>query len=290
MLINFDINGLAYHVDIWGSAHKQTEPAAMGNIPLVLLHGFTGNAGSWRKLKPHFERYSDVLAIDIVGHGKTGAPADISRYTITSAARDIDWILEKAGIEKANILGYSMGGRLALTFALTYPNKVGKLILESASPGLEEEDQRAARRIQDDKLAVRIQEDGIPSFINFWENIPLFDTQKRLAENIQAEIRKQRLANSQIGLINSLKGMGTGSQPSWWKRLNELNMPVLLLTGSLDEKFCQIADRMHGKMKNASRITISDCGHAIHVEKPKMFGTIVNEFLSNDKGQTSSHL
>ncbi|WP_082631689.1 2-succinyl-6-hydroxy-2,4-cyclohexadiene-1-carboxylate synthase [Cytobacillus praedii] len=288
--MNFDINGLAYHVDIWGSAHKQTEPAAMGNIPLVLLHGFTGNAVSWRKLMPHFERHSDVLAIDIVGHGKTGAPADISRYTITSAARDIDWILEKAGIEKANILGYSMGGRLALTFALTYPNKVGKLILESASPGLEEEDQRAARRIQDDKLAVRIQENGIPSFINFWENIPLFDTQKRLAENIQAEIRKQRLANSQIGLINSLKGMGTGSQPSWWKRLNEINMPVLLLTGSLDEKFCQIADRMHGKMKNASRITISDCGHAIHVEKPKMFGTIVNEFLSNDKGQTSSHL
>ena len=65
---------------------------------------------------------------------------------ITSAARDIDWILEKAGIEKANILGYSMGGRLALTFALTYPNKVGKLILESASPGLEEEDQRAASK------------------------------------------------------------------------------------------------------------------------------------------------
>lgn len=284
--MNFDIDGLTYHVDVWEIEpnHRDKTVGHKANLrPLVLLHGFTGNAYSWRKLKPFFKGITNVFAIDIVGHGKTDAPADISRYTIESAARDIDLILEQMRIEQADVLGYSMGGRLALTFALKYPNKVGKLILESASPGIEEEGQRAARRIQDEKLAIRIQEDGIPSFIEYWENIPLFDTQKRLAENIRVEIRNQRLANSQIGLVNSLKGMGTGSQPAWWSKLDELSLPVLLLTGSLDEKFCLIADRMQGIMKNARRITISDCGHAIHVEKPKIFGTIVSEFLSNEK-------
>lgn len=284
--MNFDIDGLTYHVDVWEIEPNHRNKTVENKVnlrPLVLLHGFTGNAYSWRKLKTFFTEITKVFAIDIVGHGKTDAPADISRYTIESAARDIDLIFEQLKIDQADVLGYSMGGRLALTFALKYPNKVGKLILESASPGLEEEGQQAARRIQDEKLAMRIQEDGIPSFIEYWGNIPLFDTQKRLAENIRIEMRNQRLANSQIGLINSLKGMGTGSQPSWWNMLDELSMPVLLLTGSLDEKFCQIAERMHGIMKNARRITISDCGHAIHVEKPKIFGTIVSEFLSNEK-------
>ena len=281
--MNFDIDGLVYHVDAWG---KSDVP--LGNkqqdIPLVLLHGFTGNAYSWRKLMPYLKQTANVFAVDIVGHGKTESPADITRYTIESAARDIALLIEQMGIEQANILGYSMGGRLALTFALKYPDRVGKLILESASPGLEEEEQQAARRMQDEKLAIRIQEEGIPSFIDYWENIPLFVSQKRLAEKIQEDIRSQRLANSQIGLINSLKGMGTGSQPSWWDKLDELSMPVLLLTGSFDTKFCQIAEKMQEKMKNVVGKTISDCGHAIHVEKPKKFGTIVNEFLSNEKG------
>ncbi|WP_313799401.1 2-succinyl-6-hydroxy-2,4-cyclohexadiene-1-carboxylate synthase [Cytobacillus sp.] len=284
--MNFDINGLTYHVDVWEMEPKCRDITVENKVnlpPLVLLHGFTGNAYSWRKLKPFLKGIRNVFAIDIVGHGKTDAPADISRYTIESAARDIDLILEQMRIEQANILGYSMGGRLALTFALKYPNKVGKVILESASPGLEEEGQQAARRIQDENLAIRIREEGIPAFIEYWENIPLFNTQKRLAENIRVEMRNQRLANSQIGLVNSLKGMGTGSQPSWWSKLDELSMPFLLLTGSLDEKFCLIADRMQATMKNARRITISDCGHAIHVEKPKIFGTIVSEFLSNEK-------
>ncbi|WP_102274156.1 2-succinyl-6-hydroxy-2,4-cyclohexadiene-1-carboxylate synthase [Cytobacillus massiliigabonensis] len=282
--MNFDIDGLTYHVDVWEIIHNHSDSASVGNNPLVLLHGFTGNACSWRTLKPYLKDITAIFAIDIVGHGNTDTPADISRYTIESAARDIDLIFQQMGIGQANILGYSMGGRLALTFALNYPNRVDKLILESASPGLEEEKHRAARRIQDEKLGMRILEEGIPSFIEYWENIPLFASQKRLEENIKEEIRKQRLTNSKIGLVNSLKGMGTGSQPSWWNQLDKLSMPVLLLTGKQDDKFCQIADRMQGKMKHARRITISDCGHAIHVEKPKIFGTIVSEFLSNEKG------
>ncbi|MFE8698153.1 2-succinyl-6-hydroxy-2,4-cyclohexadiene-1-carboxylate synthase [Cytobacillus sp. FJAT-53684] len=278
--MDFVIDGLRYYVDLWDSPTSNQDNA----FPLLLLHGFTGSASSWRKFETQWSSASKVFAIDIVGHGRTDSPLETSRYNIESVAKDLNELMDRMGMEQADILGYSMGGRLALTFAINYPERVRKLILESSSPGLEKEAEREARRIQDEKLATRIQQDGIQSFVDYWEDIPLFQSQKQLPENVRSEIRNERLGNSAIGLINSLKGMGTGVQPSWWDKLEGYVGPTLLLTGSLDEKFCEIAKKMQQHLKNASFITILECGHSIHVEKPKIFGTIVNEFLLNDKG------
>ena len=145
-----------------------------------------------------------------------------------------------------------MGGRLALSYAMEYPHRVRKLILESSSPGLKTEEERKNRQIQDHKLAQFILDKGIESFVDYWENIPLFSTQKSLPEAKQQEIRKQRLQNSPTGLANSLKGMGSGAQPSWWDRLSEFEVETLLLTGSLDQKFCSIAEQMVREMKKAN--------------------------------------
>ena len=105
-------------------------------------------------------------------------------------------ILELLKIEKTDILGYSMGGRLALTFAIQYPLRVRKLILESASPGLITEEERANRRMQDRKLCDLIKKNGIEQFVEYWENIPLFSSQRSLPIHKQEEIREQRLQNS----------------------------------------------------------------------------------------------
>ncbi|MBU8879862.1 2-succinyl-6-hydroxy-2,4-cyclohexadiene-1-carboxylate synthase [Bacillus sp. FJAT-29790] len=275
--MNFDIDGIRYHVDKWSSQSLDS--------PLLLLHGFTGDSAAWREFEPQWKRHSNTITVDIIGHGKTDSPLDESRYDIESMASDLHKLLKEMGIEQTDLLGYSMGGRLAITFALKFPKMVRKLILESSSPGLETEREREARRIQDEQLAWRIQEYGVNGFVEYWENIPLFQSQKRLPENLRKKIRMQRLNNSQVGLINSLKGMGTGSQPSFWEELDQLNIPTLLITGSLDEKFCRIADKMIEKLKKGEWVSITDCGHAIHVENPEIFGTIVSEFLSNDDGE-----
>ncbi|MBY0122862.1 2-succinyl-6-hydroxy-2,4-cyclohexadiene-1-carboxylate synthase [Bacillus sp. S/N-304-OC-R1] len=272
--MNFVINGIQYHVDTWGNSEGE---------PLLLLHGFTGNSTSWRKFESYWQDFN-VIAVDIIGHGKTDSPDDLSKYHIEAVAGDLNNILDTLEITQASILGYSMGGRLALTFAIKYPEKVKKLVLESSSPGLKTESEREARRIQDEQLACRIKDNGIEKFIDYWENIPLFQSQKRLPEPIRQQIRTERLDNLSVGLINSLKGMGTGAQPSWWDKLYEISAPTLLITGSIDEKFCLIAKNMIKKLKNSKWITIEDCGHAIHVENPKIFGTIVNEFLSQENG------
>jgi 2-succinyl-6-hydroxy-2,4-cyclohexadiene-1-carboxylate synthase len=269
-MMNYVIDGIGYHVDIVGDG-----------FPLVLLHGFTGDSTTW---KPFFSQWSKeykLISIDIIGHGKTDSPQELERYDILSVTHDIKQILEQFEIEKAHFLGYSMGGRLALSFAIQYPQFVHKLVLESSSPGLGTEQERENRRMQDHKLSDFIRVNGIDSFVEYWEKIPLFSTQKTLPLHRQEEIKKQRLKNSVTGLCNSLIGMGTGAQPSWWQRLSEIEAETLLLTGTLDQKFCLIAEKMKKEMNHVEWIKIEECGHAIHVEQSEKFGTIVNRFLSH---------
>lgn len=129
-----------------------------------------------------------------------------------------------------------------------------------------------------------MEEEGLEAFIEFWENIPLFHSMQTLPEETKNEIRRQRNRNSIVGLSNSLRGMGTGAQPSWWEHLSQLKVPVLLLTGELDEKFVRIAEMMYSHIKEAQSVNILGAGHAIHVEQPEKFGKIVSGFLSKIKG------
>lgn len=263
------IDGVRYNVEKHGEG-----------FPLILLHGFTGDTTTWSPFYEALGSGSKCYAVDIIGHGKSDSPAETDRYRMMSVADDLFLLMEKLGIAKADILGYSMGGRLALSLAQKYPAKVRKLVLESSSPGLME-DERKERIQHDEKLAAFIEERGIKDFVDHWENIPLFNSQASLPKASRERIRAQRLKNSQQGLANSLRGMGTGMQPSWWEDLEKLELETLLLTGSLDEKFCLIAQKMSERLPKCRWQTVEGCGHAIHVEDPEKFVTIVKGFLSN---------
>lgn len=264
------IDGINYHVELCGEG-----------FPLLLLHGFTGSTTTWTSFCQQWGGHSKLIIPDLIGHGLTGpADADIERFQIEAAAADMVELLDCLGLGKVDLLGYSMGGRLALTFALLYPERVRKLVLESASPGLLTEDERKLRRMKDAELANFIMDEGIEAFVNHWENIPLFSTMKRLPSSVQSEIREQRLQNSPHGLSRSLLGMGTGSQPSWWNRLGDLSCPVLLLCGELDTKFYLIAENMQKRLNDAMLVIVPNSGHAIHVEEREKFGTIISDFLN----------
>ncbi|RSD27859.1 2-succinyl-6-hydroxy-2,4-cyclohexadiene-1-carboxylate synthase [Mesobacillus subterraneus] len=264
------INGVRYNVEQCGDG-----------FPLVLLHGFTGAASTWKPFCPIWSEHSKLLMVDLIGHGETDSPQDAERYNILQTAHDLKNLLDESGIEKTDMLGYSMGGRAAITFASLYPDRIRKMVLESTTPGLENQADREARIIQDEKLAARIETDGLTDFINFWESIPLFRSQLNLSEEVREQIRSQRLSNDSVGLTNSLRGMGTGAQPSWWEQLENFEFETLLITGELDEKFCKIATDMAARLPKPTHLTINGCGHAIHVEEREKFGTIVSEFLSN---------
>ena len=244
--------------------------------PLVLLHGFTGTGNTWETFSEKWSKFFKVIMIDLPGHGKTNVK---SPRTMEQFCQDLKLLLDQLKIKKTHLLGYSMGGRAALSFALNYPDYVQSLILESASPGLKTGEERRKRREADALLAEQIMVNGIEGFTYYWENIPLFETQKHLPAHIKKVIRHERLSQLPEGMAESLLYMGTGSQPSWWDKLVEVTIPVLLVVGSLDKKFIRINQEMKKLLPNAELVTVVKSGHAVHVEQVEKFDKIVMEFL-----------
>ena len=117
--------------------------------PLLLLHGFTGDATSWPDLVSDMSDSLRPICLDILGHGKSDKPESVSSYHMPAVAADIIDLLEQLNIAQSHLLGYSLGGRLALFLALRYPERFMSLLLESASPGLADESERADRRRRD---------------------------------------------------------------------------------------------------------------------------------------------
>jgi 2-succinyl-6-hydroxy-2,4-cyclohexadiene-1-carboxylate synthase len=246
---------------------------------LMFLHGFTGSSTNWER---HIQRFASnyrVIAVDLLGHGKTESPALIDRYQMENVAVDLIAILDKLEISQVNLLGYSMGGRLALYTSVAFPERVQRLILESASPGLRTPEEQTARIQSDEALADSIERDGIAAFVESWENLPLFATQKGLPEAERRRLHDLRLCNNPSGLANSLRGMGTGVQPALWDRLQDVTLPVLIMAGALDTKFVEIAGQMHNRMPNSRLEIIPDAGHTIHLEQPELFQQKVLAFL-----------
>ncbi|WP_235863994.1 2-succinyl-6-hydroxy-2,4-cyclohexadiene-1-carboxylate synthase [Sutcliffiella halmapala] len=268
-----EVNGVSYYVRTCGDGPKK----------VLLLHGFTGIGENFHDAISMFEDYGNFtfIFLDFLGHGKSSIPSSSIRYSMEHTIRDVKTILDKLMIKKLSIIGYSMGGRVGLSFAAAYPEYMEKLVLESASPGIKLTNEQQERVKADTLLAERIRHEGVQAFVDYWSAIPLFETQRYLPKEKQQMIYEQRMKNSPIGLVNSLLGLGTGAQPSNWDRLKTLEAKTLLLAGELDEKFVQIAQEMTKHMKNAEFVKISGAGHAIHVEQPRKFGKIVSEFLSN---------
>lgn len=247
--------------------------------PLLLLHGFTGNSRNWPAQVEVFARRHLTITVDLIGHGRSESPAGVRRYRMENVASDVVALVREIASGPVNLIGYSMGGRLALYLALARPTFVKALVLESASPGLESMAARQARVRKDELLARSIMRDGIAEFVRRWEKMPVLASQARLAASARAGLRRQRLRNSAVGLANSLRGMGTGAQESLWSRLHDLHIPVLLLAGELDHKFVVLAKEMGELLPCAQVKVVSQAGHTIHLEKPAQFNRIVSRFL-----------
>ncbi|MCY7895026.1 2-succinyl-6-hydroxy-2,4-cyclohexadiene-1-carboxylate synthase [Bacillus vallismortis] len=263
-----------------GVRYAVTDERPNASEAIVCLHGFTGSKQSWTFLDGLLPE-SRLIKMDCLGHGDTDAPLNGKRYSTSWQVSDLAEIFDELKLHKVKLIGYSMGGRLAYSFAMTYPERVSALVLESTTPGFKTLEERRDRIMRDRKLADFILRDGIKAFVQYWEGIPLFSSQRRLAEDVRHRIRSGRLRNNEIGLANSLIGMGTGSQPSWWNRVEDLTMPVLLICGEWDEKFCAINQEVHKKLPSSKIEIVPNAGHTVHVEQPRLFGKIVSGFLTS---------
>ena len=248
-------------------------------LPLLLIHGFTGSATTWR---PFADRWPGVrqIAPDLLGHGDSDAPPDPSRYSIVRTVADLAGLLDSLEIERAAVLGYSLGGRIALRFALAHPQRTAALFLESASPGIESPEERRQRIASDAELADRIEQEGIEHFVDHWQALPLWESQSRLAPEIRARLRRQRLAQRPEGLANSLRGCGAGTDQPALADLARLEPPLTLVAGALDEKYVALARQMAARSSGAHVEIVENAGHAVHLEQPDRFAELVARFAA----------
>jgi len=235
---------------------------------IVFVHGFTQTGSSWSDIAERIAALGyEVAVVDLPGHGdSTAVRADLRRTA--------DLLSSTTGA--ATYVGYSLGGRVALHLAIMYPHVVQRLATIGATPGIVDDDERAARRSADEALANRICEIGVEAFLAEWSAQPLFAG----LELSEAEIL-DRLRNTSTGLASSLRLSGTGTQLPLWDRLVELNMPVLALAGDQDTKFHAVAERMASTIPDGRFAAIHGASHAAHLQQPIQVAARL-EFWLND--------
>lgn len=231
---------------------------------LVLVHGFTQTSSAWDPLLPALADH-DIVALDAPGHGTAH---DVHLDLPAGGA----WLAARGG--RATYIGYSMGGRLCLHAALADPAAVRGLVLISATAGIDDETERAARRTADDALADRIEHIGVESFIDEWLAQPLFAGLDEAGRG-----RAGRLENTASGLASSLRRAGTGTQEPLWDRLRSITAPVLVVAGALDSKFVALGQQLAATIPSAELAVVDGAGHGVHVERPDQFIGVLRPWL-----------
>ena len=224
------------------------------------------------------------MAPDLLGHGSSPHPSKPTCYEMARAAADLNSLLDESSSEAVHLAGYSMGGRLALFFALSHPERVQTLCLVSASAGIAPAVERAERRDSDNALADRIERDGTAAFVDYWESLPMWESQQRgLSAGQRRQLRAQRLRNRPDGLANSLRGMGSGAQPVLLAELPSLVVPTLLIVGAEDEKFVAVNRQMAQSIPDVQHVIFPGAGHAVQLERPKEFARALLEFWQRNR-------
>jgi len=247
---------------------------------VLFLHGFTSSSKDWNDVTQKIDKRFNKLAIDLIGHGKSSSPSTVNSYTAESLVNQIEHVITTLQLKEIILCGYSMGGRVALNFTVAKPQLVKGLVLESASAGFRKDKERESRKAADDELASFIENNTLEDFAVMWLDQELFGTLRRFSNDKIKQMQKERTKNSKIGLANSLRGFGAGVMPYLGSDFVKLKIPVLLITGGLDEKFTRINQNLKKMTRSAKHKIITTAGHNTHLEEPKKFIEAVNGFLS----------
>lgn len=255
--------------------------------PFVLLHGFAQTPASWDEVAGalqaagHRTFVPDLFAwlgeegcdgASPVCAGQEGAaPLAAACDRVARVVRQV------AEVEGAPVVvGYSMGGRLAAETLVRHPDlPLAGVVLESAGLGLADEDTRATMAQRNEAWAARLRAEGVDTFMDWWETLPLFASQQALPASARAAVRAQRTAHSAEALARSFEAWGAqhqaleGKTLAALRALSERGISACYLAGSLDAKYAAVAERV--RAVGLSARVIPDAGHNIHLERPQVF-------------------
>lgn len=256
--------------------HGPSSPTAV-----VVVHGFAGSAATVTELVAPLVGRHRVVVPDLVGHGRSDAPDAVDLYSMAACVDQLDVMCTALGVERVAVVGYSMGGRVALHWALRHPDRVSSLVTIGATPGPATEEQRAERVDADRALADRIERDGLVWFDRHWSALAIFATQAvRVSSARRAQLADVRIGQRAVGLANSLRGMGTGAMPHLTSgALGLVSARALVTAGADDHKFVAIGRQLAADLPHGRFEPVPEAGHAAHLEQPGTVGRLVRDEL-----------
>lgn len=246
---------------------------------VLLLHGFIGSRHDWHPVTEVIARTHRCIAVDLPGHGETGDPRDPILWTPDGCVAALAGLLDAAG--GGSVVGYSLGGRLALQLAIEHPGVATRAVIVSSSPGLADEPTRQTRRAEDEQLAHRLETQGLEAFLDGWYRQSLFATLREQPRYF--EVLERRHRNDPRLLARSLRSMGTGSQRSLWGDLPGLRTPLLFLAGERDSKFTALAFDAVALCPLAEAVILRGRGHALVEEDPEAVARETAGFLGDGR-------
>lgn len=246
--------------------------------PVTLLHGFTQSGQSWREVISQMPQRWTWIVPDLRGHGGTrlrqGAGCSMAGCTA-----DLERLWDHVGVTKTHLVGYSMGGRLALHVAAHRPGRLLSLLTVGAHAGLDE-NAREGRRQSDEALVARMEQDGLEAFVDHWTALPLLSGLRRRGDAYVAHLRAERMKNDVAGLACSLRGMGAGAMEPVWDGLADATFPCTFVAGQLDEPYVALARRLAASVPHGRAEVVSEAGHAVHQERPDAFARVLAAHLT----------
>lgn len=232
---------------------------------VVFLHGFLGAGADWKTVADHLGRH--VFSPDLPGHGlNREPPPDFEGLMAWLAARLP---------ERAHVVGYSMGGRIAQHYAVRFPERVASLTVISASPGIEDEDQRAARRRSDAVWADKLRTMSMSDFLSAWYAQPVFASLRDKTELLSQIIERRSFGEPDL-LADALVKWGQGVVPSLWR--THLDVPRQWIFGEQDVAYVKLARNPENPLPGNIHI-IKTAGHTVHLEQPAAVADSIRNFI-----------
>jgi 2-succinyl-6-hydroxy-2,4-cyclohexadiene-1-carboxylate synthase len=247
-------------------------------LPIILIHGFTGSHKSFDVMSKYLQQFFKVIMIDLPGHGNSMTRNE-SIYSFENSSKLILDIIDELKLIKVNVLGYSLGGRNAMHLATKFQKKINKLILCSASYGLDNQEEQKKRNNSDQKLIDLLTNNNLEKFVKYWESLPLWSSENKLPINKKQKLKEIRLSHNPYGLALNLKHQGQGKQRNLLANLEKINTKTLIMYGENDYKYKNISKTISNSIRKSKTIMVPDSGHNIILENPIFVSREVKDFI-----------